>query len=232
MRSHRAFSSGLRLFRISRAREGRYFILADAFSLEIKGVDIMEEAKTAQGQAHQQKEHRGLRMRRTHAAALAAVIIIIAVIGGFFMATNSAAAQVVAKGDSVSVYYTGTFTNGTVFDSNVGKSPLNFTVGASQMIKGFDEGVVGMRLDENKSITLQPSEAYGPVNQSLIISVPRSEFSNMTIRVGLQVQTSRGEVGTVTAFNSTNVTVDFNSPMAGKTLIFQIRVVAIKQPKA
>ncbi|MDE1811170.1 MAG: peptidylprolyl isomerase [Candidatus Micrarchaeota archaeon] len=145
------------------------------------------------------------------------------------MATNNASAQTVAAGDNVSVYYTGTLTNGTVFDSNVGKEPLNFTVGAGEMIKGFDEGVVGMKLNQNKTITIPPAEAYGEVNQSLIVQIPRSQFGNVVVAVGTKVQSSQGQVGTIKAATNTTVTVDFNPELAGQTLIFDVKVVAIKR---
>ena len=173
-------------------------------------------------------ENNGFRLRTVHAVALVAAIALI--IGVIYMATSSSAAQVVAAGDNISVYYTGTFQNGTVFDSNVGKQPLNFTVGSGQLIKGFDQGVVGMKLNETKIITLPPAEAYGEVNQSLIVTVPKSQFgNNSNVSVGMTVTTQQGAQGRVTAINGSNVIVDFNSPMAGKTLVFQIKVVAIKK---
>ena len=160
------------------------------------------------------------------AGAVVAIAIIIAVI---YMAAGNASAQTVAAGDNVSVYYTGTLTNGTVFDSNVGKAPLSFKVGSGEMIKGFDQGVVGMRLNENKTITLPPDEAYGNVNPSLVVQVPKSQFGNSTVAVGMRVQASSGAVGVIKAVNSDNVTVDFNPELAGQTLIFSIKVVAIKR---
>lgn len=157
-----------------------------------------------------------------------AIILILAVVIGIYIATSKVA-SVVAVGDSISVYYTGTFTNGTVFDSNVGRQPLNFTVGSGQLIRGFDQGVVGMKLEENRTITLPPSEAYGEINQSLILTVPRSQLGNLTPSVGMILTSGTGQRAVIAAFNSTNVTVDLNSPLAGKTLIFQIKVVAIKK---
>ncbi len=161
----------------------------------------------------------------------AAVVAILAVIGVIYLATNSSAAPtVVAIGDNVSVYYTGTFQNGTVFDSNVGKQPLTFIAGSGQLIPGFDQGVIGMALNQSKTITVPPKEGYGLVNQSLIVVVPRSVFGNQSITVGMMVKsTGNGQQGLVTAVNATNVTIDFNPPLAGKTLIFQVKVVAINK---
>jgi FKBP-type peptidyl-prolyl cis-trans isomerase 2 len=163
--------------------------------------------------------------------ALVVVIIVVALCAAYFV-INNAAGPVVAVGDTVNVSYTGTFTNGTVFDSSVGKQPLQFTVGSGQLIKGFDQGVIGMRLNEQKTITIPANEAYGEVNPALIVPVPSNAFGNQTMRVGMVVSaTTNGIVnqGMVTAVNNTTVMVDFNPPLAGKTLIFTIKVLAIKK---
>ncbi len=144
--------------------------------------------------------------------------------------TTTPTGSVVKNGDNISVYYTGRLTNGTVFNTNVGSSPLNFTVGSGEVIKGFDNAVLGMSLFQSKVVTIPANEAYGPVNPSLIVSVPLSNFGNesSSVAVGLLVHASNGEQGIVTAVNSTNATLDFNNPLAGRTLIFNITVVAIR----
>jgi len=163
-----------------------------------------------------------------------AAILILGIIGGIYIASGSSA-PVVASGDTVSVYYTGTLTNGTQFDSNVGKQPLQFTVGSGQLIAGFDQAVVGMKLNETKTVTIPSDQAYGPVRQNLVISLPRKDFGNQTINVGMIItetspQTGQQIRGIVKALNATNVTVDFNSPLAGQTLIFKITVAQIQKP--
>ena len=163
---------------------------------------------------------------------LIAVIVVIVLVGVVYVVTNSSAAPVVATGDNVSVYYTGTYTNGTVFDSNVGKEPFTFTVGANQVITGFDQAVIGMRLNESKNITLSANEAYGEVNPNMIIKVPLSQFANGTVTVGMNVSENQdGQIfeGVVTEVNSTTATVDFNPKLAGKTLLFEIKVVQIQK---
>lgn len=160
------------------------------------------------------------------------IVVAVVVMGVLYVALSGASSPVVETGDTISVYYTGKLTNGTVFDTNVGKEPLNFTVGSGELIKGFDQGVVGMKLNENKTITIPANEAYGPVNPALIMQVPRSAFGNQSVQKGMVVtQNSNGQEaqGTVTAVNSTNVTVDFNPPLAGQTLIFTIKVVSISK---
>jgi peptidylprolyl isomerase len=166
-------------------------------------------------------------LKPVHGIAIAVVLAVLVVLAYVAISSSAFSAPVVAVGDNISVYYTGTLTNGTVFDSNVGKQPLQFVVGSGQMIKGFDQGVVGMRLNETKNITIPPAQAYGEVNQSLIVQVPRSQFGNMTLSNGLEVSTSAGQQAVIKGFNATSVTVDFNPLLAGQTLTFQIRVVEI-----
>ncbi len=157
---------------------------------------------------------------------LAAIAIV--VVGLVYFAFFST--PVVAVGDTIGAYYTGSFVNGTKFSSNIGGPQLNFTVGAGNVIPGFDQGVVGMKLNETKTITLPPDEAYGQVNPSLIVKVPVSDFGNQTVTAGMFVtQTFNGKQsqGVVTAVNATTATLDFNQLLAGQTLVFTIRVVVI-----
>ena len=74
----------------------------------------------------------------------------------------------VEKGDAVSVHYTGKLEDGSVFDSSVGREPLPFRVGAGQMIRGFDAGVVGMKVGDKKTLTIPPEDAYGVANPDMI----------------------------------------------------------------
>lgn len=160
---------------------------------------------------------------------IGAIIIVAAIIGAAYLVVAQSS-PVVKAGDTIQVYYTGKLTNGTVFDSNVGGQPLEFTVGAGQMIKGFDSGVLGMKLNQTRNITVPVNEAYGPVNPALVVKVPRDEFNN-TVYVGMRVEgrTNAGqtEEGVITALNTTIATVNLNSPLAGQTLLFQIRVISI-----
>ncbi len=157
---------------------------------------------------------------------VAAAAVIAAV---YYLAAGSVYASAAAAGDNVSVYYTGRFTNGTIFSTNIGQQPLNFTVGSGQLIRGFSQGVIGMKPGQNRTITVQPSEGYGQVNQSLIVPVPLADFGNLTVTVGMQVKSSTGQQATVIAVNSTYATVDFNPPLAGKTLVFQVHMVAVRK---
>ena len=160
------------------------------------------------------------------------IILIIAVIifaSAYYFLFST---PVVVKGDNISVFYTGSFTNGTVFNSNVGQQPFNFTAGTNETILGFDNAVLGMTLNQTKTVTIPANEAYGYENPNLIVSVPLSDFSNKTIHTGsIITENTNGQQveGIVTSLNSTNAIVNFNSPLAGKTLVFTIRVVGIKK---
>lgn len=174
---------------------------------------------------------------------LAVVIVVVALLGVAYFAFGShsgilaqmrSSGPVVSNGDMVTVYYTGTFTNGTEFGTNVGGQPLQFTVGSNDVISGFQAGIVGMGLNQTKNITVPANEAYGEVNPALIVNVPLSAFGNSIVNKGMEVSenTSSGVAsGLVTAVNKTAATIDFNPPLAGKTLKFSIKVVGIQKPQ-
>src|SRR3989304_8097449 len=109
-------------------------------------------------------------------AGLLSIIFILGCVGN----TMQNNATVVAKGDTVSVEYTGALENGTVFDSSVGRAPLKFTAGTGQMIKGFDDAVIGMKEGEEKTISLKPEEAYGMPDPKNIIEVLKENLPNGT----------------------------------------------------
>ena len=82
----------------------------------------------------------------------------------------------VKKGDVVRVHYTGTLVDGSQFDSSVGRAPLEFTVGAGQMIAGFDAGVLGMIVGDKKTIQVDPDNGYGQKDPTAIIEFPSSNI--------------------------------------------------------
>jgi len=149
--------------------------------------------------------------------------------------------RVVKAGDTVKVDYTGKLEDGTVFDTSIeetakkaGKydanrtySPLTFVAGAGQMIKGFDSGVIGMKVGEEKTITIPPEEAYGEYNKSKIFAVPLQNISVENLTPGQKIPTMYGNV-TVVEINQTHAMIDFNHELAGKTLIFDIKLVSIE----
>lgn len=138
----------------------------------------------------------------------------------------------VEKNNVVRVHYTGRLTNGEQFDSSQGRDPLEFTVGAGQMITGFDSAVEGMELNEKKTITISPEEAYGPRHDQLINEVDRKNLpEDMNPEVGQSLVASspdgRQTRVQVTAVSDESITIDANHPLAGKELEFDIELVEI-----
>ena len=135
--------------------------------------------------------------------------------------------EAVKKGDKIKVTYTGYLENGSAFDSNEGKEALSFDVGAGQVIKGFDDAVVGMKVGEKKSITIKPEEAYGERHEEMVIKIPKTQFQGEEVKEGMMVSSNNGMQAKVVAVNENEVTLDFNFPLAGKILKFDIKIAAI-----
>jgi peptidylprolyl isomerase len=136
------------------------------------------------------------------------------------------------NGDSVKVHYTGKLEDGTVFDSSEGKDPLEFVIGSGGVISGFDNGVTGMAVGDKNTVTIPPDEAYGERNDQMTVKLPMDQFPpDITPEVGqqLQLQQPNGQmvVVTVAQVGNDGVTLDGNHPLAGKTLIFDLEMVAI-----
>ena len=140
----------------------------------------------------------------------------------------------VENGNTVSVHYRGTLNDGTEFDSSHSRNEtLTFEVGSGQMIPGFDTAVVGMTAGETKNITLTPVEAYGDTNPEAIVDVSKDNFpDDFEYIEGAMIQgfgPNGPVVGTINEVKEATVSVDFNHPMAGKDLNFEIELVEIQQ---
>ncbi|GAB4341754.1 MAG: peptidylprolyl isomerase [Desulfobulbaceae bacterium] len=136
------------------------------------------------------------------------------------------------QGDTVHVHYTGTLDDGVVFDSSVGRDPLSFTLGGGQVIPGFEEAVLGMELNEKKSVTIPSDKAYGPRNEELVLNVPRNQVPpdiNPEVGQKLQMQGPGNQplIVEVTEVTDEQITLDANPPLAGKDLTFEIELVSI-----
>ena len=136
------------------------------------------------------------------------------------------------KGDAVAVHYTGRLDDGSIFDSSVSRSPLSFTLGDGNMIKGFDAAVYGMVIGDKKTVTIPAAEAYGERRPDMMIDVPLSQVPpHIQPEIGLQL-TLQGEGGhpmpvTVVYADEEKITLDANHELAGRDLIFDIELVSI-----
>ena len=138
----------------------------------------------------------------------------------------------VVNGLFVQVDYRGTLENGEVFDSSHGRKPLEFQVGAGQMIPGFDAAVVGMSLNEKKTVTLAPEEAYGNHDDNLTRDFPRADVPpemdpQKGQRIGMTTSDGHQVPATITFVDDEKITIDMNHPLAGENLTFDIEIVGI-----
>ncbi|USN45686.1 MAG: peptidylprolyl isomerase [Candidatus Woesearchaeota archaeon] len=141
----------------------------------------------------------------------------------------------IKKGDKVKVDYTGTLDDGSVFDdSKKHGQPLEFEVGSGQVIKGFDDALMGMNVGDEKDITIESKDAYGDPREDLVKKVPRDQFpKDQQLEKGMilvmQLQDGMQLPATVVDVSDSEVTIDLNHPLAGKTLHFKLTVVTINE---
>lgn len=140
--------------------------------------------------------------------------------------------QKVTDGDLVKVHYTGKLLDGEQFDSSVGKEPLEFTVGAGQMIKGFDDAMPGMAVGDKKTVTIPPEDAYGHKREDAVIEFPRDKVPpDMQLVQGMQLQLTDQDGNplpvVVTDVKEDVIVLDANHMLAGKELQFDIELMEI-----
>lgn len=138
--------------------------------------------------------------------------------------------DVIKDGDIIRVHYTGCLENGEEFDSTRERGPLTFVVGVGQVVKGFDEAVLGMSAGEKKSVRLAPAKAYGERKQEFVIDLPKASMPHLlALKKGMQLklplQNGQAVSATVVHVFDDMIRLDANHPMAGKTLRFHIEIV-------
>ncbi len=140
--------------------------------------------------------------------------------------------KIVQDKNQVAVHYTGTLKSGEVFDTSREREPLEFTVGAGQMIPGFENAVKGMQMNEVKTITIAPEEAYGEANPEMVQEVPKSQLpEGLEPFVGQQLSSQMADgqeiIVRVADVQEDHIKIDANHPLAGEELTFEIEVVSI-----
>lgn len=139
----------------------------------------------------------------------------------------------VKKGDKVKVHYTGKLTDETIFDSSREREPIEFTVGAGQMIEGFDNAVVGMKIGDTKVVEIPSDKAYGPKRDEAIITINKNQLGEgLDPQVGMQLEATqpdgRKQILVIQEVKGEEIVLDGNHPLAGKELIFDIEVVEVQ----
>jgi peptidylprolyl isomerase len=138
----------------------------------------------------------------------------------------------VENGLFVSVDYKGTLQNGEVFDTSQENQPLEVKVGAGQLIAGFENELIGMSLNDKKTFTLEPEEAYGKRDENLKRDIPKADIPpelnpQVGMTVGMQTPEGRQVPAQIVNLDDEKLTLDMNHPLAGETLNFEIEVVGI-----
>lgn len=145
------------------------------------------------------------------------------------------AAPAIENGSMVQLEYTLSDDAGKVIDSNKGQQPLKYTQGGQQLIVGLEKQLAGLRAGQEKKVVLKPDEAFGPVDPSAQTEVPKEALPPESLVVGAQLmaRTAAGEERPVMVkeIKDKTVVVDLNHPLAGKTLVFDIKVLGIEPPK-
>ena len=140
--------------------------------------------------------------------------------------------SIAKNGDNVTVHYTGKLTTGEQFDSSNGRDPLGFTIGAGQMIKGFDAALPGMAIGDKKTVTILAAEAYGETNPEAIIQFPKTNVpADMVVEPGMPLtltdQNGHPVQVVVVEVQEDIIVLDANHELAGKDLVFDIELVSI-----
>lgn len=135
----------------------------------------------------------------------------------------------IEKGSKVKVHYTGKLEDNNVFDTSVNKEPLEFTVGEGMLIPGFENGVLGMKPGDKKTIELSVEEAYGERRDDLINEIPKTNLpENVEVGQMLQAETEQGPITVVvTEINEETAKIDANHPLAGRKLFFDLEIVEV-----
>jgi len=136
------------------------------------------------------------------------------------------------RGDTVHVHYRGTLADGTEFDSSAGSDPIRFTIGAGEVVPGFENAIEGMSVGEKKTETIAADNAYGTHQDELVFTVERDQMPPGTdvgvgdvLRIGFPDGSSAAVQ--VAALDDDSVTLDANHPLAGKDLTFELELVSI-----
>lgn len=148
----------------------------------------------------------------------------------------SAKPSIVGKGHLVSVDYVGTLDNGEEFDNSTKNGPISFIAGAGQVIKGFDNAILGMKVNEEKKFKIVKNEAYGDINPELMHKVPLDKLPadiKTQAKVGgfivLQAPTGQQIPAKIASIDKESITLDMNHPLAGKNLNFKIKIMDINE---
>lgn len=139
----------------------------------------------------------------------------------------------ISDGKTVAITYTLTLDSGETIDSNVGEEPLVYTHGEEQLIFGLEQALAGKQAGESFKVSIQPEDAYGAVSEDAFIEVPLDHLPDDGRIVGARMTAVGPEEqelhGVITALGETTATMDFNHPLAGRVLHFDVTIMQVKE---
>lgn len=137
----------------------------------------------------------------------------------------------IGPGKTVTLHFAIRLDDGQLVDSNFDDSPATFTVGDGNLLEGFEQALFGLESGAEETLTIAPEKGFGMPNPSNVQRLPRSQFKDMELEPGLVIsfQEPGGEIpGVVAEFDDQVVHVDFNHPLAGKTLLFDVKILQVE----
>lgn len=147
-----------------------------------------------------------------------------------------AAVETIEQNKMVQIHYEGSLDDGTVFDSSEGREPLEFIFGVGMLIPGLESEMAGLAVGDRKTVRVEAEDAYGPYMQEALQEIPRNQIPpEIELVEGMQLaaQSPQGPIPvTVHEIREDTVVMDFNHPLAGEALTFDIEVVAIRDATA
>ena len=139
----------------------------------------------------------------------------------------------ISTGRKVSIQYTLRMEDKAVIDTNVGSKPLTYIHGSHQIIPGLEKALEGMNIGDIKQVTVKPEEGYGVINKEAFLEVKKEQVPSDALKIGaeLQGQDAAGRIihARVTEIKKQTVMLDFNHPLAGKTLHFDVKVLDVQE---
>jgi FKBP-type peptidyl-prolyl cis-trans isomerase SlpA len=138
----------------------------------------------------------------------------------------------IANNSQVTLHFAIKLENGDVVDSTFDKAPATFKVGDGNLLPGFEQALFGLKGGDQRSLPIAPEHGFGQPNPQNVQTMPRSQFKDMELAEGLLVifnDAANTELpGVVKAFDEAQVTIDFNHPLAGKALTFDVEIIEVK----
>lgn len=140
--------------------------------------------------------------------------------------------QRIGQNSTVTLHFALKFDSGDVIDSNFDKDPATFTIGDSSLLPGFERKLFGLKTGDKRTFAIQPEEGFGTPNEQNVQVMPRSQFDSMELDYGVLVifkDAAGAEMpGVVKEFSDQQVTVDFNHPLAGKVITFDVEIIQVQ----